>query len=69
MSVSAIGQHVLRAPNLSSKRSLGENEHARRRPLSRRLRLLLKLAIGLLIIVLLLGVVWVEPVVSHCLVT
>jgi hypothetical protein len=60
MSVSAIGQRLLGVPHLSSQRSLGENDHARRRRISRRL---LRLGIALLIIVLLLGVMWVAPVI------
>jgi hypothetical protein len=60
MSVSAIGQRLLGVPHLSSQRSLGEDDRARRRRISRRL---LRLGIALLIIVLLLGVMWVEPVI------
>jgi hypothetical protein len=59
MSVSAIGQRLLGIPPLSSQRSLGEDDRARRKRISRRL---LRLGIALLIIVLLLGVMWVEPV-------
>jgi hypothetical protein len=64
MSVSAIGRHRLRDPRLSGRRSLAAGR-VRRRQTFRRLRLVLKLAIGLLIIVLLLGVVWVVPVMSR----
>jgi hypothetical protein len=60
MSVSAIGQRLLGVPHLSSQRFLGEDDRARRRRISRRL---LRLGIALLIIVLLLGVMWVEPVI------
>ena len=67
MSVSAIDQHLLGIPHRPRKRSLEARDHARRRQVSRRPRLVLKLGIGLLIVVLLLGILWVEPVVSRCL--
>ena len=60
MSVSTIGQRLLGVPHLSSQRSLGEDDRARRKRLPRRL---LRLGIALLIIVLLLGVMWVKPVI------
>jgi hypothetical protein len=65
MSVSAIDQHLLGIPHRPRKKSLEARGGARRRQVSRRLRLVLKLGIGLLIVVLLLVVLWVEPVVSR----
>jgi hypothetical protein len=67
MSVSAIRRHLLGIPDLPRKQSLEAGDRARKRRLSRRPRLVLKLGIGLLIVVLLLGILWVEPVVSRCL--
>lgn len=62
MGVSAITQRVLRAPGLFGQRSLRENDRARKKLVPR--RLLLRLGIRLLIILWLLGVLWVEPVIS-----
>jgi hypothetical protein len=68
MGVSAIGQRGLRMPRLMIGRSLEASDPARRRRMSRRTRLLLRFGVRLAIVVLLLGVVWVEPVVSRYLV-
>ena len=65
MSVSAIDQYLLGIPHRPRKQSLEVRDGVRRRQVSRRLRLVLRLGIGLLIVVLLLGVLWVEPVVSR----
>jgi hypothetical protein len=65
MSVSAIDQHLLGIPYPPRKQSLEARDDARRRQVSRRPRLVLRLGIGLLIVVLLLGMLWVEPVVSR----
>ena len=68
MGVSAIGQRSLRMPGLGIGQPLKASNPARRRRMSRRTRLLLRFGIGLAIVVLLLGVMWVEPVVSRHLV-
>jgi len=68
MSVSAIDQYLLGIPHQPRKQSLEVRDGARGRQVSRRLRLVLKLGIGLFIVVLLLGILWVEPVVSGYLV-
>jgi hypothetical protein len=68
MGVSAIGQRSLRIPGLGIGQSLKASNPARRRRMSRRTHLLLRFGIRLAIIVLLLGVVWVDPVVSRYLV-
>jgi hypothetical protein len=68
MGVSAIGQRWLRMPRLMIGRALKESDPARRRRMSRRTGLPLRFGVRLAIIVLLLGVVWVEPVVSRYLV-
>jgi hypothetical protein len=68
MGVSAIGQRGLRMPRLMIGRALKESDPARRRRMSRRTGLPLRFGVRLAIIVLLLGVVWVEPVVSRYLV-
>ncbi len=62
MGVSTIRQPVWRIPGLFSEKSTAENDRAWRRSVACRLRLLLKIGIGLLIIVWLLGVVWVVSV-------
>jgi hypothetical protein len=67
MSVSAIDRFLLGIPYRLRKQPLETRDGARRRQVSRRFRLVLKLGIGLLIGVLLLGILWVEPVVSRCL--
>ncbi len=67
MSVSAIDRFLLGIPYRLRKQPLETGDGARRRQVSRRFRLVLKLGIGLLIGVLLLGILWVEPVVSRCL--
>jgi hypothetical protein len=64
MSIFTIEQCFLGTLHSPGYRSMGESEHAWRRPVSRRLRLLLRLGIGLLITAWLLCVAWVEPVVS-----
>lgn len=68
MGVSAIGQRWLRMPRPMIGRLLKASDPARRRRMSRRTRLPLRFGIRLAIVVLLLGVVWVEPVVSRYLV-
>jgi hypothetical protein len=65
MSVSAIGQHLLGIPDLPRKQSLEAGDRVHKRRVSRRPCLVLRLGIGLFIIVLLLGILWVEPVVSR----
>jgi hypothetical protein len=65
MSVSAIDRFLLGTPYRLRKQPLETREGARRRQVARLFRLVLKLGIGLLIVVLLLGVLWVEPVVSR----
>lgn len=62
-------RRVLGVPPLAAGPSLGANERARRRRIPRRARLLLKLGVGLLIVLLLLCVLWVEPVTSRYLAT
>jgi hypothetical protein len=62
MSTFVIGQRLLKMPGLHTEKSLGEDERARKRRMSRRLRGLLKVGIELLIVVWLLGVVWIVPV-------
>jgi len=65
VSISTIEQHFLGPPHSPGYRSVEENEHIHRRLIPRRLRLSVRLGIGLLIIVSLLCIVWVEPVVSR----
>jgi hypothetical protein len=65
MSISTIEQHFLGTPNSPICRSGEENERIYRRTIPRRLRLSVRLGIGLLIVVSLLCIVWVEPVVSR----
>ena len=65
MGISAISQRLLRIPTLTGTPSQEVGDRARRRRVPPRLRLLLKLGIGALIVVLLLMMVWVEPVVSR----
>ena len=59
----------LRMPLLVTGSSLGANDRARRRRVPRHVHLLLKLGIGMLIVLLLLCVLWVEPVTSRYLAT
>jgi hypothetical protein len=68
VNMSTIDRQSLRVPRLP-ERLLEDHPQMRRRPVPGRLHLPLKLGIGLLIIVLLWGVVWVETVVSRHLVT
>ena len=65
MGVSVIGRRSLRIPELGIGQSLRAGDPARRRRMARRLRLLLRFGVRLVIVVLLLGVAWVEPVVSQ----
>jgi len=65
MGVSAIGQRWLRMRRPMIGRPLKASNPARRRRMSRRTRLLLRFGVRLAIVVLLLGVVWVEPVLSR----
>lgn len=65
MGVSAVGQRSLRIPGLGIGQSLKAGDPARRRRMTRRLRLLLRFGVRLVIVALLLGVAWVEPVVSQ----
>jgi hypothetical protein len=63
MSVSVIGQDSLKLPYPSSKESLEKDEHTRREgAMAPRLRLVLRLGIGLLIVLWLVCAVWVVPV-------
>jgi hypothetical protein len=62
MGVSVIHERLLGSPQLHREEPLAENHHVRRRPMLRFLRPLLKVAVGLLIMLLLLTVVWVVPV-------
>ena len=67
MGVSAIGQRSLPIPGSAIGQLLKASDPARRRRMTRWLRLLLRFGAGLVIVALLLGVVWVEPVLSQCL--
>ena len=62
MGVSVIPEQLPGSPRLYREEPLAENDRVRRRPMLRFLRPLLKAAVGLLIILLLLTVVWVVPV-------
>ena len=59
----------LRMPPLDAGFSLGADDRAHRRRVPRHVRLLLRLGIGMLIVLLLLCVLWVEPVTSRYLAT
>jgi hypothetical protein len=66
MGVFVVRRWILRLPGqCGGEGSLAEDERARRGKLSRYFRPLLKVALGLLIVLVLLGVVWVTPVVSR----
>jgi hypothetical protein len=66
MGVFVVRRWILRLPGPYGKEGpLAEDEQARRGTLSRYFRPLLKVTLGLLIVLLLLGIVWVTPVVSQ----
>jgi hypothetical protein len=66
MGVFVVRRWILRLPGqCGGEGSLTENQEARRGTISRYFRPLLKVTLGLLIILVLLGIVWVTPVVSQ----
>jgi hypothetical protein len=64
VNTSVIGRYTLGAPHLSDEQFLQEIEHGRTRSVSHHFLVLLRLGIQLLIVLVLLGVVWVAPVLS-----
>lgn len=64
MNISVIDRYTFGTPHLPDEQFLAEIEHARKRSVSRRFLVLLRLGIQLLIVLVLLGLVWVAPVLS-----
>jgi hypothetical protein len=65
MNVLVIDRYTFGTPHLPDEQSLMEIENARRRWASRFLLRLLRLGIQLVIVLVLLGLVWVAPVLSQ----
>jgi hypothetical protein len=65
MIISVIERYKFRTPYLPDEQSLAEVESARKSLASRFLLILLRLGIQLLIVLVLLGLVWVAPVLSQ----